>query len=649
MSQSRQLAAIMFTDIVGYTALMGEDEQKAFELLKKNRQLQKPLIEQNNGRWIKELGDGVLASFNTVSDAVNTAIKIQEACNLSKEFTLRIGIHHGEVVFEDDDIFGDAVNIASRLQALAPIGAIWISESIQNNVSNKKDIKTKFVRAEILKNVKEPVRIYEVITSNTEKEQQKTSITEKSTGRTIPEKSIAVLPFVDMSSSHDQEYLGDGLAEEILNSLVHLKDLKVAGRTSSFQFKGAKVDLREVGEKLGVSTVLEGSVRKQGNRLRVTAQLISVADGFHIWSERYDRDMDDIFAIQDEIALAITEQLKITLLEKDREKITKTSTHNAEAYELYLKARFHLHRRGSSIVKGLEFSKQAIAVDPDYALAYANYSYANTLAAAYNFSSGNKVMKEVKQAAETAVKLDDSLGEAYFSLAYYYVCFEWKWEESKKNFRKAIELNPKFAQARSIYGMLCLGWVEGKFDEAEEQLQTAIKLEPLSAIDHADLAWTLLMANKFEKALAFAKTGIELDNSSFLSHRIAGLCYIVLHRYDEAIATFKYLVDVSNRHQQAINGLIWAYSSSGNLEEARKLNNELVRTSVVDSIGSAFFDFGLSAAYLGDLDAAFAALERACEDLDPHILTIKRAPYVPPSLRNDPRFQVLLDRIGFPD
>ncbi len=164
MSQSRQLAAIMFTDIVGYTALMGEDEQKAFEILNKNRKLQRPLIEQYGGKWIKELGDGVLACFNTVSDAVNAAIKIQEACNVTKDFLLRIGIHHGEVVFEDNDIFGDAVNIASRIQALAPIGGIWISESVHNNVSNKKEINTKFVGAETLKNVKEPVRIYEITT-----------------------------------------------------------------------------------------------------------------------------------------------------------------------------------------------------------------------------------------------------------------------------------------------------------------------------------------------------------------------------------------------------------------------------------------------------------------------------------------------------
>ena len=166
MPQSRQLAAIMFTDIVGYTALMGDDEQKAFELLNKNRLLQKPIIEQYSGRWIKELGDGVLASFNTVSDAVNAAIKIQEGCNAAKDFQLRIGIHQGEVVFEQDDIFGDAVNIASRIQALAPVGGIWISESVHNNVSNKKEIDSRFVRAEILKNVKEPVKIYEVMLEN---------------------------------------------------------------------------------------------------------------------------------------------------------------------------------------------------------------------------------------------------------------------------------------------------------------------------------------------------------------------------------------------------------------------------------------------------------------------------------------------------
>ncbi len=217
MPQSRQLAAIMFTDIVGYTALMGDDEQKAFELLRKNRQIQKPIIKQFNGTWIKEIGDAVLASFTTVTDAVFCAGEIQKVCSGINDLKLRIGIHLGEVVFENNDVFGDGVNIASRLQTLAPIGGIWISESVYSNIANKKEIKAKFVGTEILKNVKEPVRIYEVITNDTEKEQQKSSVAEISISKTIPEKSVAVLPFVNMSNDPEQEYFSDGMPKKYLH------------------------------------------------------------------------------------------------------------------------------------------------------------------------------------------------------------------------------------------------------------------------------------------------------------------------------------------------------------------------------------------------------------------------------------------------
>ncbi len=643
MSQSRQLAAIMFTDIVGYTALMGNDEQKAFDLLNKNRVLQKPVIEQFNGRWIKELGDGVLACFNTVSDAVNAAIKIQEATNAARNFQLRIGIHLGEVVFENEDVFGDGVNIASRIQAIANPGTIYISESVYNNISNKQEIDSRFVRQETLKNVKEPVRIYEVITSAAT---EVSHLILKEQAPKTPEKSIAVMSFVNMSNDPEQEYFSDGIAEEIINSLAHLKKLKVAGRTSSFQFKGKNIDLRELGKKLGVNTVLEGSVRKQGNRLRITAQLINVVDGFHFWSEKYDREMDDIFAIQDEIALAITEQLKITLLEQDFEKITKTFTQNTEAYEFYLKGRFHINRRGSSILTGLKYFKQAIAVDPDYALAYYGVAFASFLSAFYSFFPGKVLMKEIKQAAETAIKLDNSLGEAYFALGAYYLYLEWNWKEAKKNHKKAIELNPKYAQGYSLYGMSYLAWVEGKFEEAEEQGRIGIMLEPLSAIDHADLSWTLYTAHRFEEALTYAKTGIELDGNSFLSLRLAGLCYIALKRYEEAIDSFTYLLKISNRHQHAINSLIWAYCGNGNFEVARELMTELEKRSVTEYIAGTYF--GLSAAYLGDLDAALNHLEQAYNDRDPILITLKYSPAVPASLKNDPRFQNLLNRIGFP-
>ncbi|MFN2439389.1 MAG: hypothetical protein ABR503_09340 [Chitinophagaceae bacterium] len=247
--------------------------------------------------------------------------------------------------------------------------------------------------------------------------------------------------------------------------------------------------------------------------------------------------MEDIFAIQDEIALAITEQLKITLFEKDLEIITKSFTHNAEAYELYLKGRFYINRRGSSILTGLQFCKQAIAIDPQYALAYTGYADASSLSAVYSFFPGKEVMQEVKKAAETAIKLDDSLGEPYGTLGSYYAYFERNWVEAKKNFIKAIQLSPKFTQARSLYGLVYLCWIEGKFEEAEKQAQISLKLEPLSTIDNADLSWILYTANRFEEALTYAQTGIGIDANSFLSQRLAGLCYLALQRYEEAINT----------------------------------------------------------------------------------------------------------------
>jgi len=224
MPQTRQLAAIMFTDIVGYTALMGNDEQNAFNILNKNRSLQKPIIEEFNGRKIKELGDGVMASFNTVSDAVNAAIKIQEACNASNEYQLRIGIHLGDVLFENDDVFGDGVNIASRIQSAAKPGTIYISDSVHHNVSNKKDIQTKFIKEETLKNVKEPIRIYEVIIP------AGTSFVVpaiNNTNKTSPNNSVAVLPFVNMSNDPEQDYFCDGISEEIMNALAQLNNLRV--------------------------------------------------------------------------------------------------------------------------------------------------------------------------------------------------------------------------------------------------------------------------------------------------------------------------------------------------------------------------------------------------------------------------------------
>ncbi len=386
-----------------------------------------------------------------------------------------------------------------------------------------------------MKTVKEPVRIYEVLVDMPEL--ISTAFTNDSSGpvKGMPEKSIAVLPFVNMSNDPEQDYFSDGMAEEILNSLANLKDLKVAGRTSALQFKGKNMDLREGGEKLGVRHVLEGSVRKYGNKLRVTAQLINVEDGFHLWSEKYDRDMDDIFAIQDEIALTITEKLKITLFAKDLEIINKTPTQNTDAYELYLKGRFYLNRRGKFIIMGLDYFNQAITIDPDFALAYAGLADACLLTAYYSFKPAKEVMPKAKQSAETAIRLDSSLCEPYSSLGFYYGFYEWNWAKAKKNFCKAIELNPGYVTGHFWYSMLHLSCVEKNFKEAQIEGKIAIKLEPLSAIAHAIHVVNYYVPGEYDESIRIGKIGIDLDANSYLAYRMTGLAYVGLKKLPEAI------------------------------------------------------------------------------------------------------------------
>ncbi|MEO5782790.1 MAG: adenylate/guanylate cyclase domain-containing protein, partial [Ginsengibacter sp.] len=311
MNQSRQLAAIMFTDIEGYTAIMQQDEQNAMLIRDRHREIILREHEKFDGRVIQFYGDGTLSIFNSAVQAVQCAVAMQQIFCNQPVVPVRMGIHLGDIIINDEHVFGDGVNVASRIESLGVTGSILISDKVNNELRNHPKIKTVSMGNYHFKNIDKEIEVFAIDDEcvvkpipNTLK--GKTQEKNSPVVEMAPEKSVAVLPFVNMSNDPEQEYFSDGMAEEILNSLSHLKNLKVAGRTSSFQFKGKNIDLREVGQKLGVATVLEGSVRRQLKRLRVTAQLVNVADGFHLWSERYDRDMDDIFAIQDEVALSIT-------------------------------------------------------------------------------------------------------------------------------------------------------------------------------------------------------------------------------------------------------------------------------------------------------------------------------------------------------
>jgi len=448
MPNSRQLVAILFADITGFTAMMQEDEALAMYSRQKLQQTLNDEVAKHQGRIIEFKGDGVLCSFSSTLECVNAAISLQRQMQTEPVVPLRIGIHSGDVLFNDNNIYGDGVNIASRLESFAVPGSIFISGKVYDDIKNQKNIQTTSLGYYHFKNVKEDVEIFcisnpgLVVPAGNYLEGKGEKAYHKNY-----EKSIAVLPFLNLSNDPEQEYFSDGISEEILGSLSQLKDLKVAGRSSSFQFKGKNIDLAEVGDKLHVETILEGSVRKQDKRIRVSAQLINAKDGFHLWSEKYDRDMDDIFAIQDEIALAITEKLKLTLLHSEKQSLFKPPTDNKMAYDLYLKGRFFWNKRGTGLQKGLEYFIQATVLDDQFALAHAGIADTYALLAFYAMLPPDEAIPKALDAAQKAIKTDPGRVEPYSVVALVTMFYHWNWIEARKQFERIFEMNPRYAPA----------------------------------------------------------------------------------------------------------------------------------------------------------------------------------------------------------
>ena len=634
---------------------MQQDEEQAIALRNRYLDVVQTNHQRFNGTIVQYYGDGAVSMFPSAIDAVACALEMQLKFRQTPEVPVRIGMHLGDIVIEDNNIYGDGVNVASRIESLGVAGSVLISDKLNDELKNHPNLKTRSMGPYQLKNVVRSIEVFaldhdglvvpepDALTGKTEVKKESPKINHL---RNIPEKSIAVLPFLNISNDPEQEYFSEGIAEEILNALSNLKNLKVAGRVSSFQFNGESVNIREVGEKLGVSKVLEGSVRKQGNRLRVTAQLINTDDGYTLWSEKYDRELDDVFVIQDEIALAITEKLKITFSDKDPLKIIRNNTGNTKAYDLYLKGRFYSNRRGDSILTGQKYFLQAIQQDPQFALAQAGYADANLLAAFYGLQPPARAMSMAKQAAETALQLDASLCESYCALGSYYT-FAWNWTAAENNFLKSIELNPQYAQAHLWYGLNYLAWVKGDFEKAEKHGQLAIRLEPLSAISNAVYGAILYAAGKFEETLAVCKKGLELDAYSFLCRMYQGNAYMALQQYEKAKDVFEKTMKISNRHPFAQNALIIILYLNGESEKAGLLMEDMRKRYAKSSITRTFV--GLSAAYLEHMDEAFTYFEKAYREHEPALLTLKHEHWVPERLKVDPRFKDLLNRIGFPD
>jgi TolB-like protein len=459
----------------------------------------------------------------------------------------------------------------------------------------------------------------------------------------IPQDSIAVLPFANMSGDQESEFFADGTTEEIINALAQIKKLRVVARTSSFSFKGKHVDLRTIGEQLNVRTVLEGSVRRAGEHLRVTVQLVNVADGYHLWSERYDRQMKDIFAIQEDIARSIAERLKVAL-GGDEQPLVEAGTQNLEAYQAYIKGRTLFFQRGPRLPQAIQCMKQAVALDANYAIAWAGLADAYNMAGFYCVVKPAACMPQAKEAALRAVTLNPSLAQARAALGVSHMLHDWDWPTAEQDFLHALELNPRYAQARLWYALFSLQWTAGRHEEAIAQARNACEFDPLSGWARAMLAGNYLSAGQLEAAVKTLRVSLHLDPEFFLARWYLVGALTALGQYEEALAISESTLSTSGRHPWVVGGLALIYGELGNLEYANVLYMELQWRAKREYVTPSILAVAASAA--GERDQAMRYAEQAVAIGDPVFIAVKYYP-VFVRLREDPRFQEIMVARGW--
>ena len=456
--------------------------------------------------------------------------------------------------------------------------------------------------------------------------------------------SIAVLAFSDMSAAKDQDWFCDGVAEEILNALTPLKGLRVAARTSAFSFKGKGEDLRTIGEKLNVTTVLEGSVRRAGDRVRITVQLSDVADGFQRWSERYDREVKDIFDIQDEIARAVAERLRVTLAAGDR--LVEQATSNIEAYELYLKGRALVDRRGASVPAGLDLLEKAVRLDAGYSLAWAAIADALTVLAYSGAARGSEAKPRAMAAARRSIELDPASAAGHTALACATLLFENDRAAAKQEFERALELSPNYGMGRCWYALFYCQWARGDFEQGIAEARRALDSDPLSSYVTMNLANCLLTAGRLDEAIETGRRAIQLDHESFVARWALGIALGMSGRFEDAVATLEAAARMSGRHGLALVALASVFGQWGKRSEAIALHRELMDRASREYVSASHL--ALTAEAAGDHEEAMAFVRRAWDEREPAFILWGR--HFPPyrALHSDPRFAAILREMDSP-
>jgi len=544
----RRLAAILAADVVGYSRLMADDEAGTLAALKAHRrELIEPAIARHSGRMVKLMGDGALVEFASVVDAIACAAEIQEAMNgrnagvaEARRITFRIGINMGDVIVEGDDIYGGGVNVAARLEGLAEPGGICVSGTAYDTAHDKLDLVFESLGEQRLKNFDQPVRTYRVLLDGGPS--RGTSGGVPSAALELPDKpSLAVLPFGNMSAEPDQEFFADGISEDLITELSKFRTLFVIARNSSFAFKGQAIDVKEVSAKLGVRYVVEGSVRRAGGRVRITAQLIDAVDDNHIWAERYDRDLEDIFAVQDEVTRAIVSAIEPQLASSERLRARRKPTESLGAWECYQRGLWHLHQyRAEDAEEAISFLERAIELDPTFASAHAGLAFVLYYKVILGFSPDRpKDLARALAAGSAAVRLDENDPFAHVALGRIHTA-KGEHDQAIECCNQAIALNPNYASA--YFGRAHSLWMSGRLAEAVLSHDDAMRLsprDPLLWAFHASKAIALILLERYEEALKHARQAQRQPNTALWAFMPEVSALGLMGRTDEAKAALE--------------------------------------------------------------------------------------------------------------
>ena len=641
----RRLAAVWFADLVDYTRLSAEDEEAALHLVADFQETARGLVTREGGRLVKFVGDAALAEFPSTSAAVAAALDLQGALDRRLDSSgqprrsVRAGVHVGEVSgTPDGDVYGDGVNVASRIHGEAAPGAVVVTEEVARHLRARREIVLEPLGKRELKGLSEPVSLFSARRAETTTRDvaARGSPSAPGTPKSEPSRgSIAVLPFANLSPDPENEYFSDGVTDEILTTLARVEGLKVISRTSAMRYKGTTKALREIGRELGVASILEGSVRRAGDRVRITAQLLDARSDQHLWADRYDRQLEDIFAIQTDVAEQIVEALKVRLTPRERARLTGAAKTNRETYDAYLKGLWSCARRSlPDLRRGRVHLERAIQIDPDYAPAWAGLASACVHQLMWGAASADPDAHDrALEAAERALVIDRDIGEAYGARALVHM-YDADWVGAESDYRRALELAPGDANTRQWHASFLAGM--GRFDEAYIEVDRARELDPVSLPVATEGGNVRMMARDFGEAIRHYQEAVALDPSFKPVHYKLLEIYTTLGRYSEALEEFVLLGEASGAEATAARERLERGDVSGYF-------SVVLRNMEAHRWPHTYRAWILGV--VGRIDEALDELEQAVAEGDLYLFRLARGVQWDP-LRADPRFQQILERLG---